>query len=88
MYPYYNSDYERPTEFAKAEPRTIYRTMYLEDRLLPPGTYYLQFTVYDMFMRPLPLECIEAEWTGESMILPDGFSWEGTEELIIPDQYW
>ena len=62
--------------------------MYLEDKPLPPGTYYMQYIVYDMFMRPMPMETIEAEWTGDSMIMPEDYSWEGVEELTIPEEYW
>ena len=88
LYPYYTSDYEKPTEYAAGEPQTIYRAMYLEDKPLPPGTYCLQYIVYDMFMRPMPLEMIEATWDGESLKVPEGFSWEGVEELEIPKDYW
>ena len=48
----------------------------------------MQYIVYDMFMRPMPMETIEAEWTGDSMIMPEDYSWEGVEELTIPEEYW
>ena len=88
LYPVYTSDYEKLTNFSVAEPQTLYRAMLLEDRLLPPGTYYIQYMVYDMFMRPMPLEWIEFEWDGEHIAFPDDFAWEGTEELAIPEAYW
>ena len=88
IYPYFTSEYEQPTDFVVAPPQTIYRAMNLEDRLLPPGTYYMQYIVYDMFMRPMPLNPIEAQWNGEEMIVPEDSSWTGTEELQIPEEYW
>jgi hypothetical protein len=88
LYPVYIDEYDPWAEFVAAEPQTFYRSMYLEDMPLPPGTYYMQYIVYDMFMRPMPMETIEAEWTGDSMILPEDYSWEGVEELTIPEEYW
>ena len=88
LYPVYIDEYDPWAEFVAAEPQTLYRSMYLEDKPLPPGTYYMQYIVYDMFMRPMPMETIEAEWTGDSMILPEDYSWEGVEELTIPEEYW
>ena len=88
LYPVYIDEYDPWAEFVAAEPQTLYRSMYLEDKPLPPGTYYMQYIVYDMFMRPMPMETIEAEWTGDSMILPEDYSWEGVEELVIPEEYW
>ena len=88
LYPVMNGDYEAQTEFAAADPQTIYRAMYIEDLPLPPGTYYMQYIVYDMYNRPIPLEAIEVEWTGEEMILPEDFSWEGEVELKISEAYW
>lgn len=88
LYPVYNGDYQTPTEYVAADPQNLYRAMYLEDKPLPPGIYYLQYIVYDMFMRPAYLDVIEAEWTGDSMILPEDFSWEGEIELKISEAYW
>ena len=88
IFPVYNGDYDEPTQFVAADPRVLYRAMNLEDRMLPPGTYYMQYIVYDMFMRTIPLDWIEVRWTGDEMILPEGFSWEGTQELTIPEAYW
>ena len=88
LYPFYESDYEKPTEYVMTEPQNLYRAMYLEDKPLPPGTYYMQYIVYDMFMRPMPMEWIKAEWDGERMFVKDNFDWEGTEELKIPEDYW
>ena len=88
LYPYYTKYYEEPKQFITAEPQTIYRTMYLEDQPLPPGTYYMEYIVYDMFMRPMPVDWVSAEWTGEKIILPEDYSWEGTFELKVPENYW
>ena len=88
IYPVYNGEYKTPTEFVAAPPQVLYRAMYLEDKPLPPGTYYMQYVVYDIFMRPIPMDTIELEWDGDSMTLPEGFTWEGVQELTIPEAYW
>jgi len=66
----------------------LYRAMYMEDKPLPPGVYYIQYVVYDIFMRPIPMDIIELEWDGDSLTLPEDLSWEGTQELTIPEAYW
>ena len=88
LYPIYNGDYETSTDFVAAQPQVLYRAMYLEDKPLPPGVYYIQYVVYDIFMRPIPMDIIELEWDGDSLTLPEDLSWEGTQELTIPEAYW
>ena len=54
------------------------RSLLIEEQTLPAGTYYLEYEVDDMFMRPHVLERFEYAWDGEKVILPEGFTWEGT----------
>ena len=88
LYPVYVSDFEEASEFGKSEPQTMYRAMVLEDQPLPLGTYYFQYIVYDMFMRPMPMEWIEVEWDGTEMRISDETDWSGTVELQISEKYW
>ena len=48
---------------------------------LPPGTYYLEYEITDLFMRTRTLERIEYRWDGEKISFPEGFRWEGKEEI-------
>ena len=59
----------------------LYRALYIEEKPLPAGTYYLQYEVDDMFLRPYLLERIEMQWDGEHASFPESASWEGT---VIP----
>ena len=56
--------------------------MNIETTPLPPGTYYIQYTVVDMFMRRIPMEMVEVRWDGEDLTLADQSQWEGTVRLL------
>ena len=88
LYPVFISDYEVPTEFYTGQPQNIYRSLSMESQTIPPSTYYIQYVVYDMFMRPMPMELIEINWDGEKLTLADGVSWEGEETLQVDPDYW
>ena len=88
LYPVYTSDYETPDYFHTAAPKTLYRYMQIQDLALPAGTYYLQYVVYDMFMRPMPMDRIEIQWDGTEAKLTDPSAWEGETVLSIADEYW
>ena len=68
-------------EYEYSEPQTITRVLPVEIRPLPPGTYYIQYVVEDMFMRRIPMEKVEVHWDGEQLTLAEGAVWEGTEKL-------
>ncbi len=88
LYPVYITDYEASNQFETAAPQTILRSMRIEDKAVAPGTYYIQYVVYDMFMRPMPMEWIEIQWDGQKPKLPDDFTWEGEEILRVAEDYW
>ena len=88
LYPVHSEDYSYPTEYVKGAPQTIYRTMLIENKAVPPGIYYIQYVVYDMFMRPMPMEQVRIDWDGEKATLLDADIWQGEEELKVPDNYW
>ena len=69
---------DRP--YALGPTMIMYRSLKLEELTLPPGTYYLEFAVYGLFLRPMTLERLKLNWDGqEYQILDD--PWEGTERL-------
>ena len=65
---------------------TMYRSLKVEDGVLPKGTYYMQFVIVDMFMREMPLDLVELTFDGEKMTF-SGDSWEGTATLDPMDYY-
>ena len=59
----------------------IVRGMMIEEQLLPAGTYYLEYEVDDMFLRPYVMERIMFYWDGEKATYPEDFTWEGEVQL-------
>ena len=59
----------------------FYRTLKIGKTVLPAGTYTLEYSVMDMFMRIIPMERIELNWDGERMTMAEGTEWEGTVRL-------
>jgi len=87
MHPVYTSDFETSDYYVTAQPQYIYRSMEIKNVPIPEGTYYLQYVVYDMFMRPMPMEMIEIQWDGTSAKF-SGSAWMGEEVLSVPGEYW
>lgn len=87
MYPVEGTEDSR-TRYESSQKLTMYRSLELEDMPLPPGRYYIQFIVYDLFMRPMEMERIELNWDGETLSFPEQMAWEGRETLRVADSYW
>ena len=87
MYPVDGTEDSR-TRYESSQKLTMYRSLELEDMPLPPGRYYIQFIVYDLFMRPMEMERIELNWDGETLSFPEQMAWDGRETLRVADSYW
>ena len=74
------------TSYAIGTPKTMYRKMTVEPIPLPVGTYYLEYTIYDVFMRPMKLQRVEMYWDGHEMAVQKD-SWKGEETLSVTDYY-
>ena len=89
----YNLIYEADGEMPSSRPYVLsptmimYRSMKLEEIILPPGTYYIDFTIYDVFMRPMRMETVELQTTEDHSIQIIGEPWEGTEILDAAAYY-
>ena len=51
--------------------RLILSGLCVKEKLLPAGTYYLEYEIEDMFLRPTVLERIEMHWDGISLTFPE-----------------
>ena len=60
---------------------TMYRSLEMNAKPLPPGTYYLEYWVEDIFLRHLPIGRAEITWDGETPRLPDPAAWAGVMTL-------
>ena len=87
MYPVEGTEDSR-TRYESSQKLTMYRSLELEDMPLPPGRYYIQFIVYDLFMRPMEMERIELNWDGQTLSFPEQMAWDGRETLRVADSYW
>lgn len=65
----------------------MYRSMKLEEIILPPGDYFIDFTIYDVFMRPMRMETVELQIMEDHTIRILGEPWEGTEILNAEAYY-
>ncbi len=70
-------------EYQQSSAQRMPRTLYVENRPIPPGTYYIQYVVEDMFLRRIPMDGVKVIWDGETLSLAEGETWEGTVSL-----YW
>ena len=68
-------------EYDFSESQTVTRVLPVEEKLLPPGTYYIEYVVEDMFMRRIPMERVEVHWDGSTLTLAENAVWDGTETL-------
>ena len=82
LYPILDTNTElQGGEYEYSGSQTMTRVLPIESRLLPPGTYYIQYVVEDMFMRRIAMDRVEVHWDGEKLSLAEGAVWEGTETL-------
>ncbi len=74
-------DVSQSTMYQASDPMKLYRTMEVKEVPLPAGTYYLEYELFDMFLRPIELERIELNWDGNNFSFPENLNWEGTITL-------
>lgn len=67
--------------FEFSEPLTIYRWLEMTAKELPPGTYYLDYWIRDIFWRRLNVGRAEIIWDGEKVTLSDPEAWQGLATL-------
>ena len=67
--------------YERSDSQRLPRALSIETKPLPPGTYYIQYTVVDMFMRKQPIQEVQVIWDGKQLRLADGVEWEGTVRL-------
>jgi len=68
---------DRRTDYAEGKAQTMKRRLEMEEQTLPPGTYYLEYEVDDMFGNASLLEKTEIRWDGQSASLAEGSEWAG-----------
>lgn len=84
LYPIIDSDVDRGIQYEASAPMTMYRALEIKPKVLPAGTYYLDYWVEDMFTHQLHVGIAGLNWDGEKIsMLPDE-QWEGVMTLDLP----
>ena len=86
LYPVYTEQKGSGQQYEFGQSRTLYRGMSVTEEILPAGTYYLDYLVYDVFQRPITLDRAEMQWDGAHWTMPEG-SWTGEQTLDISSYY-
>jgi hypothetical protein len=82
LYPVYTPDgIQSRLGYERGAKQQVKRVMQIDLKPLPPGTYYIQYVVEDMFLRRIPMEWVAVQWDGERLTLADDAVWEGTVSL-------
>ena len=74
------------TGHERSAPKTMYRRLTVENVSLPAGTYYMEYIIYDVFMRSMKFRRVELYWDGQRMTIPNN-DWAGKETLSVADYY-
>ena len=85
LYPIDGSDADGEMDYEFSAPLTMYRALDVEEIPLPPGTYYLEYEIEDIFMRDTVLDRIEIHWDGENMTFPEDFAWDDDAWINLAD---
>ncbi len=88
LYSVYTGRFSPDGNYYRGSTQTVTRGMIVEDKPLPPGEYYIEYVVYDLFMRPMYLEWAEMQWDGENAAFPHAEEWQGKTEMTIPEEFW
>ena len=64
----------------------MYRRLTVENAPLPARAYYMEYVIYDVFMRPMKLRRVELYWDGQRMTIPNN-DWAEKETLSVADYY-
>ena len=77
VYPIFDGEYDSGDDWFKGQTLKMYRTLEVTNEPLPAGTYYIEYVIYDMFMRPMFLDWARMDWDGQTATFPDADSWQG-----------
>ncbi len=81
VFPYESSIAGGKTYYAFGQKSILPRALDVAEIALPPGTYYLEYEIQDLFMRTAKLDRIEFRWDGQAVTFPEDFTWEGNASL-------
>lgn len=74
------------TTYETSKPMTLLRTLEIEIKQLPAGTYRIDYWAEDSFTHHMEIGKAAVEWNGEEATLLPGEEWKGLVKLIVPDE--
>ena len=82
LWPLESTNSQDPVRYMPAGPLLrISKVLDIAEKPLPAGTYYLQYEVNDMFLRPYLLPRIEFHWDGKNITFPEDLKWDSLIDL-------
>ena len=72
--------------YAASDPMRMTRELKVDETMLPPGKYKIEYVVKDLFNSSMKLEPLMMQWDGSQMELLTA-GWEGSEMLSVDDYY-
>ena len=86
LYSVYGGKNASKTVYEAGKTMRMYRSLDVEAIILPPGTYYVDYEVYDVFQRPMRIDRVELNWDGEKWTTKND-GWTG-EITLDPMEYY
>ena len=77
---------DKVEKFETGEAMTMYRGLSVKEISLPEGTYFMEYVVYDNFMRYITLDRVQIDWDGQKMRMNEE-DWNGTSMLDLNRYY-
>ena len=81
LYPVDEPGASEDTFYEASDTMALSRRMDMAEQPVPPGEYYLEYVVEDIFFRRLALDRVKMTWDGEHMSFSEGERWEGETTL-------
>jgi len=73
-------------KYETSDTLTMYRSLSVEEISLPEGTYFMEYVIYDNFMRFVTLEKVQIDWNGQR-IKVNTEDWKGSTLLNLAMYY-
>ena len=87
IYPVVSEDGTLNGDYEPSGALNFQRTVNVEKTALPPGSYEIEYVLYDIFVRPVRLERVKMTWDGTVMTLADPSAWQGNAVMDISSYY-
>lgn len=88
VYPIHHDKDGVSDDYYRGKNLKMFRSLDMKNAPLEDGLYYIEFVIYDCFMRPRYLEPLEMRIENGKASYPGLEEWQGETELTVPEEYW